>query len=972
MEKELNSHVIKKEFANIFKNKSVMLLLVAIVLIPFAYSFCFLTSAWDPYGNTGKIPVAVVNHDVPTKLEGQKINVGEQTIENLKNDKQLGWHFVSAKQAAEGLRDNKYYTVVTIPKNFSKDAATVLDPKPKQMKLTYKTNGSLNYVSEIISQVGTDKLNEQIRAKVTNAFASTLFAQVGQIGKKIGKAASGATQINNGMVTLDNGVNQYTVAVSQVNDGLQKLQVAVDPLSSGVQQLANGSTKLEGGLAQLQSKIPALTSGVNQLYDGMGQLHAKVPELTAGVTQLNDGMGQLHDQVPALADGVSKLYGGSGQVSDGLTALNKKTLKLPDGVQKLNDGIGQIQNGLGQMVAQAPQLASGVNQLAGGVAQYTGGTDQLASGVEQLKTQLVDQGQLPQKVDKLAGEVDTQANKVHVAQMLIAGGSYDFVGNMANDQLDGASESEKAASAKAETTVDANDQALTKMQDAINQTQDPTAKQALQDSYNQLKTTNTQITTGFETTSKVVDAVNHQINTTATDAEGDPAGLKSAVSTLNDGVNSKSGTNLTDALNQLADGSQQLQANSGALNSGAAQLSSAVPTLVAALQQLYAGSGQEAAGLADLNTQAPQLASGVTQLMGGSGQVTDGLSQLNGKVPTLKSGVDQLYGGTSQLAAQTPTLANGVNQLYNGMSQLHAQTPALASGVTQLHDGSKQLSDGLNQLNSKAPALKSGVNQLASGASQLNSKSGQLTDGSGKLKDGAGQLASGLVAGKKQINGVHLTKQTAKMFAAPSRTEQKHLTTVPNYGDALAPYVLALALFIAVIIFNFTYPMRRHDGYKSVTEWFKAKMAVGTLVAIAMALIEATLMLIVGLHVDNLMQFYMITTLFALAAMYMTQLLNLAFGGVGIFIALGLLSLSGSGGLFPAETISPLYDSIQRFLPMTYAINGYRNAISGGISSTTVTTSIIILIMIAVCSVALMFPAIKRLLNRIEQTKAES
>ncbi|WP_263849262.1 hypothetical protein [Lacticaseibacillus sharpeae] len=31
------------------------------------------------------------------------------------------------------------------------------------------------------------------------------------------------------------------------------------------------------------------------------------------------------------------------------------------------------------------------------------------------------------------------------------------------------------------------------------------------------------------------------------------------------------------------------------------------------------------------------------------------------------------------------------------------------------------------------------------------------------------------------------------------------MTTVPNYGAALAPYVLALALFIAIIIFNFTY-----------------------------------------------------------------------------------------------------------------------------------------------------------------------
>ncbi|WP_082404055.1 YhgE/Pip family protein [Lacticaseibacillus sharpeae] len=130
--------------------------------------------------------------------------------------------------------------------------------------------------------------------------------------------------------------------------------------------------------------------------------------------------------------------------------------------------------------------------------------------------------------------------------------------------------------------------------------------------------------------------------------------------------------------------------------------------------------------------------------------------------------------------------------------------------------------------------------------------------------------------------------------------------------------------------------MRRHDGYKSVAEWFKAKIAVGTLVALAMALIEATLMLVIGLPIDHLAQFYGMTILFALSAMYLTQMLNLAFGGVGIFIALGLLTMSGSGGLFPAETISPLYETFQKFLPMTYAINGFRNAITSGIASATV------------------------------------
>lgn len=1264
--------MIKKEFANIAKSKSVMLLLVAIVLIPFVYSFCFLTSAWDPYGNTGQVPVAVVNEDKPTTLEGKKINVGAQIIANLKNNDQLGWHFVSAKQAAEGLKDNKYYTVITIPKNFSKNAATVLSPHPKQMKMTYKTNGSLNYISEVMSQVGADKLNSQIRAKVTNAFASTLFAQVGQIGKQIGTAAKGATQLSDGIVTLDNGVNQYTVGVSQVHDGLQTLKVAVSPLSSGVQQLADGSDQLYDGLGQLNSKVPALTSGVSQLDDGahqlnsgLGQLHAQIPALTDGVSKLyagsdqeaagldnlngqapelasgivqllagsgdlKDGLGQLNDKVPELTSGVDKLYAGLTQLNGKMPALADGTSKLNDGgkqladgisvlydsatkdttnadgtttpslvsaIQQLTDGSGTLKNGTGTLkdgvsvlYGQKDTLANGVSDLNTGVKQYTDGTDQVADGIATIYSQheTLEAGvaqlatgmqqlyasvygatnnadtdtaslvgavtalnkamaglgttvndQLIAKVEKLNTTVQKQIETIKTARNAAATPNGMLYG-MLDTQAEG--EANKLSTHKvldtAQSVVNKNQQlrdAVSKAIDAISDQDQKNAVSTAFDAY--AKHNDNTVDKGLTGLASVLDVAYDSMTNTGTDAAGDPTGLSNALNTLQDGLtttkypdptgqnpdgvtfqeaitqlssnlallNKKIGsaadaqytasnqqptdqqtlagavsslndgtktlessvgtetdtdygnstpTTLADALKLLYTGTQQLKSNSAKLSGGASDLNTAVNvgsngnvSLITALGQLNdgttqldTGAGTLNAGLVQLNGNVPTLVDGITQLKTGSGtlstglnqlyaqinnstknadgtttpslisaveQLTDGMSELHDKTPELASGVSKLYDGSTQintglgkinnktkdlpdgvakltsgihqiksglaqLKGKTPTLASGVTQLYagsgqlsGGLDQLSSQTPTLASGVKQLHDGSKQLKEGLAELNSKTPALKDGVTKLADGADQLNANSPTLKSGTTKLKDGSGQLADGLTDGYKQVNGVKLTKLTAKMFAEPSKAVQTRLTTVPNYGDALAPYVLALALFIAIIIFNFSYPMRRRDGYKTVADWFKAKFAVGTLVAIAMALIEATLMLVVGLHVDHIGQFYGMTILFALAAMYMTQFLNLAFGGVGIFIALGLLTLSGSGGLFPAETISPLYESTQRFLPMTYAINGYRNAISSGISSSTVAASVAVLVTIAIVSVALMFPAIKYLLGKL-------
>jgi putative membrane protein len=884
LKKELKLLVIKKEFTNIFHSKSIMLLLVAIVLIPFVYSFCFLTSAWDPYGNTGKVPIAVVNNDQPTHLQGKLVNVGAQTVAKLRKDNQLGWHIVSAKKAAEGLKDNKYYTVVTIPRNFSKNAATVLDSKPKQMKMTYETNGSLNYISEVMSQVGADTLNSQIRASVTNAFASTLIAQIGNIGKQIGKAATGATQISDGTVTLDNGVNQYTIGVSQVHDGIQTMKVAAKPLSSGVQQLDDGSHQLSDGLDQLQGNIPALSSGVKQLYDGSGKIQG--------------GLSDINDQINGTGD--SDLKGGVQQLTDGMDKLNSS-------VNFGNGGDPSLVSAIEQLYTGVNQLQDGLNSLQKETLGDNNSSDPTKYGLSKGTQYITD------KMKTLQAKVKTQVSALNLAAGMLKS-------NVMAAKTKQASANTKMEAAIAGVTDPDQKAAIEAAWGDVTKAQDKTM--SVLDNGQTL--TNEDAANPLAAMSKlsamsVLGLVQYNMSTTENDkTTGDPNGLETAVNTFASGLSTMNEqlnptdpkkTSFDDGIAQLVDGNKQL-----------------------------------ADGLKKLYSQRNTLADGVKQL-------DDGLNSLNKKAPKLSSGVTQLL--------------NGSGQLNTGLGTLNGQVPTLSSGVNQLDDGSHQLTNGLDQLNSKVPTLLDGINQLADGTTQLTDKSGALTDGTKQLKDGSKQLATGLVAGSKQVNGVHLTKATAKMFAEPSKDVQKRLTTVPNYGAALAPYVLALALFIAIIIFNFTYPMRRHDGYKTVADWFKAKIAVGTLVALAMALVEATLMMIVGLPVDHVFQFYGMTILFALSAMYMTQMLNLAFGGVGIFVALGLLTMSGSGGLFPAETISPLYEAFQKFLPMTYAINGFRNAITSGIASGTVAMSVFILIAIGVISIALMFPAIKYLLTKL-------
>ena len=57
--------MIKKEWQRLIHNPLLLIVLAAIIMIPSIYAGLFLASMWDPYGELDKLPVAVVNKDIP-------------------------------------------------------------------------------------------------------------------------------------------------------------------------------------------------------------------------------------------------------------------------------------------------------------------------------------------------------------------------------------------------------------------------------------------------------------------------------------------------------------------------------------------------------------------------------------------------------------------------------------------------------------------------------------------------------------------------------------------------------------------------------------------------------------------------------------------------------------------------------------------------------------------------------------------
>ena len=812
-------NAIKAEFKNILHNRLLLISTTVICIIPFLYSIFFLKSVWDPYGSTENLPVAVVNKDVPVEYRGQTMDIGHRMVKELKKNKQLKWEIVSPEKAHYGLTHRKYYTVVTIPKDFSKNATTVLDKHPKQMQLKYETNGSLNYIGQVISQLGMTKLNESIRAQVTRAYATAMFKALHTVGKGMSTASNGAKQLSTGMVTLQSGVNQYVAGVSQVNNGVQTLRVSVAPLAAGAQQLASGSQTLANGIRQYTGGVGQLAAGLSKLNANSGALNSGASQLQGGLNTLSGNSGQLRSGSDRLATGASQL---NSTVNSQLGNIDfNGIMGAMNQAQDLQKGLTQLQAGL----TTAKAALAGVQESAGKLQQASGAL----AGVSQVKGQLTSAASGAGSVAKSDAEI---AGKLQE----LAGSTSD---NNIKSQL-GALAAQAGANAK---TAGESAKTIASVGDTL------TSLNSLGSSLSDMQSQLGQLS---------------QMSTILDNADGT---IKQANTLLNT-LNGYKGTlsSMPDAVNKLKEATGQISSGANTLNAGVNQYTNGVDTAAAGAGMLTSGIGQYTAGVA-------QAGAGVGQLTANSG--------------ALNAGAGQLAGALGQLNGQVPALTAGVNQLAAGTQQLVDNSPALVQGIT-------------------------------------------------KLNVGAAKLSTALGKGAKTINGIKTSPRTAKMIAEPSVEKHSNYSYVPNYGHALAPYVLSVALYVGMLVFNFVYPIRRvADPKTSATAWWFSKVVVGAVAAIVMAVVECGIMMLCGLTVDHVPSFFATTILFGLASMAVVMFLSMTFDNPGRFVAMVLLmlQLGGSGGTFPMEVTMKFYNVIHWYLPMTYSILGLRDSISGGLGT---------------------------------------
>ena len=669
--------MIKQEWAYLRKNKILLLVFLAIIAIPTIYTTLFLGSMWDPYGKVDHLPVAIVNEDKPVTYNDETLEVGNEMVDSLKDNESLDFHFVSSKEAKDGLKNGTYYMVITIPEDFSANASTVLDEHPRKMVLDYETNPGTNYIASKLSETALNKIRTSVADTVTKTYTETVFDQIVTVGEGMTEASDGAGQLADGAIQLADGNNTITTNLNVLanssltfKNGADTLHVGLKQYTDGVAQLNDGSKELKDGLSTLNSGASALASGVSQLSSGSSSLAAGLNQYTSGVSTAQAGADTLDKSSISLTAGVTAL-------KTGVDTLVSKNNALNQGVAAISNGLGNIISEIDQMSASTPETTTEVSaqpvDTSSASANVSATSDALstASSNNQALMSAIENSSLSEEEKS---SLKALANNTQT--------SIDTASSNVSATKDSISELPTSTSSSTTTT-----QSGSASSDALS-----TLKGQLTFMKNQIDDEQTGLASGIKNYTDGVKKIQ-----TGLDGDGTLAnpGLVNGIKAYTNGVST-----LNTGLTTLNNNSSSLTSGVGQLNSGLTSLNKQTPVLTSGVSQLSNGSAQLYAGTGKLTANSAALISGSSQLSDGAGKISDGTAALADGSSTLGGGISQVKDGADTLAS---SLADGADEV----TSIHADEETTDMFSSPVEDNGSKLTNVKNNGHGMAPYMMS-------------------------------------------------------------------------------------------------------------------------------------------------------------------------------------------------------------------------------------------------------------------------
>lgn len=300
------------------------------LITPSLYAWFNISAFWDPFDNTKNLSIAVVNLDAggSTSMTGE-LNVGDQLVAQLKDNDDLGWHFLSESEAMDSIKSGESYAAFVVPKTFTEDLLSLTTGDFTQPKLLYYVNEKLNGVAPEITDTGATTIQTQMIDAFTEQVADAVATAIKSGG---GEAEQDLINAQAKIITDLEAANQV---VAQTRDHLAGLQADIAASREGLQANAVVLSDIDRALGDAQA---TLTDARTLTDTAQADLLRLAGEATTGHV-----IGSS-----AVAEGTSAVLAALGRVSGATSSLSAAV----DAQRTILENAGTLLSGLDQQLVQ--------------------------------------------------------------------------------------------------------------------------------------------------------------------------------------------------------------------------------------------------------------------------------------------------------------------------------------------------------------------------------------------------------------------------------------------------------------------------------------------------------------------------------------------------------------------------------------------------------------------------------------------
>ncbi|MCM3759040.1 YhgE/Pip domain-containing protein [Sporosarcina aquimarina] len=386
--------IFKRDVRNISTNWVAAVLIGGLIVLPSLYAWLNIYASSDPYGRTDNLPIAVVNEDKGADVQEKHIDTGKEIVSTLKKNPSMEWHFVSRKEAMDGVEYGDYFAVMVLPENLSEQLASVVSGNPQKAEIDYFVNEKLNSIAPKITEKGATVIVDQVSSQFVSTVNGVIFDMLNKLGLELEQDLPDVQKFENYVfeaekslpeiyALLNRGLGDATDAQAIIHEAQGKLPDAKQITEDGLGQINRTLGYLneaEKKLNEMSPKIKADLKKVSDISNEANDFLKQLQGVQLDFTELDKAKKSLDDRMSASierVDGVKQDLVRLKEVVQQLPTPDENqdneqqttpSLSSPDLSGKLDDAITKTDN-LKKLLQEAQTNARTVNSVVTGKAE---------------------------------------------------------------------------------------------------------------------------------------------------------------------------------------------------------------------------------------------------------------------------------------------------------------------------------------------------------------------------------------------------------------------------------------------------------------------------------------------------------------------------------------------------------------------------------------------------------------------------